>query len=115
MAHTKKGLINGYSLTVLVIVVFLLSVRNQEPSEPARTDAERQAIGKCEEMIKAQATFPLSVSVHRLTGVATDANGAGGKPRVAMRFDAKNALGNELPYMANCDFGTDPPTLRISK
>lgn len=115
MAHTKKGLINGYSLTVLVIVVFLLSVRNKEQSEPARTDAERQAIGKCEEMIKAQATFPLSVSVHRLTGVATDANGAGGKPRVAMRFDAKNALGNELPYMANCDFGTDPPTLRISK
>lgn len=104
------------SIAIVIGGFVYLNVKNDlKGYEKPPSTANSASIRQCEEMIKARATYPLSVNFHRITGTASDMNGVGGKPRIAMRFDAKNALGNELPYMANCDFGTDPPTLIISR
>lgn len=46
------------------------------------------------------ATYPSTVDVHEFWGTAVDVHRE--RAIVRMDFDAKNALGNELPYTAFC-------------
>lgn len=115
MSYTKREFVSGSILITCDSDHFVSKRAGTSLQHHQRSAAEDRAAAQCEVLIRGRATYPLSVKVDRFGGVGTDLDGTGGKPRVAMRFDAKNALGNELPYMANCDFGTDPPTLIISK
>jgi hypothetical protein len=55
----------------------------------------------CREAIMKDAVFPSSVDIHTLTGTSVF-EAANGNTEVRMDFDAKNALGNELPFSARC-------------
>ena len=98
---------------VMAFALYSCNDRNKSPSTQ-RTPAEDAAIKSCAELVRERATFPSSVDIHYVTGVGSDLGGVGGKPRVALSFDAKNGLGNMLPYLASCDFSTDPPQVTIS-
>ena len=66
-----------------------------------------QPIGKsgalriCHDAIMRKANFPSTVDFHTLTGTSVY-EAANGNTDVRILFDAKNALGNELPYKARC-------------
>jgi hypothetical protein len=116
MDLTKKAptwLVLALGVPVVVFALHGQSKRNSSGSQ-SRSAAEREALGVCQSLIKAKATFPSSVDFHSVTGVGTDLKGAGGKPRVSADFDAKNALGNMLPYTGHCDFSIDPPSVTFS-
>ncbi len=66
-----------------------------------------QPVGKshalriCRDAIMRNVNFPSTVDTHTLTGTSVY-EAANGNTDVRMDFDAKNALGNELPYKARC-------------
>jgi hypothetical protein len=100
----------------LPVIIFALNSQSKNGSSTttSRSKAEVAAISVCRAAIQNRAVFPSSVDFHSLTGVGTDLGGAGGKPRVSMDFDAKNSVGNMLPYQGLCDFSSDPPAITIS-
>lgn len=59
------------------------------------------AIAACSDAVKASAMFPSTVGVHLFSGTSVNTH-ANGRATVVMNFDAKNAIGNELPYQAKC-------------
>lgn len=104
---------------VVIAVVFVFAIINYSGKKSGtgtkpRSEAEVAAINVCSDIIRKRAVFPSSVEIHRATGVGTDLGGSGGKPRVGINFDAKNSLGNMLPYFAYCDFGVEPPSVSIT-
>lgn len=58
----------------------------------------------CEKGIKANSRFPSSVDIHHFSGTTYYEAPATHNVRLEMNFDAKNALGNDLPYKAICTF-----------
>lgn len=64
--------------------------------------SDSDALAACQKAVKSSANFPSSVDVHLFTGTSVRKGKLG--VTVNMDFDAKNALGNELPYSARCVF-----------
>lgn len=112
--YSKRQIVSGSVLGVLLLVMLYLQFTKDSSSSRSDTPAERAAVHSCVDLVKLRAVFPSSVDVHAVMGIGTDLNGANGKPRVSVDFDAKNGLGNMLPYRALCDFSTDPPQVTIS-
>lgn len=71
-------------------------------SKPQETSPSKvEYLRECETLIKANVKFPSTVKAHLLTGTTSTTLGNGAK-LVRIDFDAKNALGAELPYQAWC-------------
>ncbi|WP_268797515.1 hypothetical protein [Pseudomonas huanghezhanensis] len=102
-------------LLLCVLLLIMVYLNRNADDRPSRSSAEQEAFKTCEALVRQRAAFPSSVDVHYVTGMGSDLSGAGGKPRVAFNFDAKNAFGNMLPYQASCDFGSDPPSVIVTK
>jgi len=68
---------------------------------------ETVARERCEQLIKSKVTFPSSVDIHWFSGTIVQTNKRLGNVTVNMNFDAKNAFGAKLPYMAICIFTPD--------
>lgn len=66
--------------------------------EESRRSSAARAV--CRAAIMKNATYPSTVDVHEFWGTAVDVHRE--RAIVRMDFDAKNALGNELPYTAFC-------------
>ncbi|MEH6565552.1 MAG: hypothetical protein V7756_09545 [Halopseudomonas sp.] len=102
---------------ILIIGIPLIMWAKSSGSDKAAdklSDAESSAIRACSDMVLDQAAFPSSVDLHLVTGATVDRLGARDTLRVFLKFDAKNALGAELPYRAICFFDTEPPTINIA-
>ncbi|KAG6326381.1 hypothetical protein ID866_12707, partial [Astraeus odoratus] len=67
--------------------------RNQAPADYAR----------CEEQIKSQLDYPSAAEFHYLAGRADFVNPQN-ENVIQIQFEAKNGLGNMLPFTANCIF-----------
>lgn len=65
---------------------------------------EADAMTACIDGIKANASFPSSVDIHYLSGKSYYVAPTTSNVVLKMDFDAKNALGAELPYRAVCTF-----------
>lgn len=65
---------------------------------------EADAMNACIDGIKANASFPSSVDIHYLSGKTYYVAPTTSNVVLKMDFDAKNALGAELPYRAVCTF-----------
>ena len=111
----QLGRFKPYLLFLVLVAIWVYLERHgKENGSTTQSQAERQAISTCAKLVRERAVFPSSVDIHFVTGAGSDLGGDGGKPRVAFNFDAKNGLGNMLPYLAYCDFSTDPPQVTIS-
>lgn len=84
------------------------AVARQEEIERKRVEAfVVTAREVCETAIRRNASFPSTVDIAWLLGTATQRTA--NSTRVRMEFTAKNALGAELPFVADClvnDIGT---------
>lgn len=60
-------------------------------------------VTQCANYIRQHAAFPSSVDIHYFLG-SSSGQGARGEHIQRLDFDAKNALGVELPYSAYCTF-----------
>lgn len=74
-----------------------------------RTQSEKSwsksaAIKACKKAIKDRALIPSGVDIHEILGTTYRKAPVSHNVVLNMNFDAKNALGNEIPYKAKCHF-----------
>lgn len=73
-----------------------------------------RAIAICKEAVTMSAKFPSSVDFSTFGATAKTSQG-NGETSVELEFEAKNALGASLPYLANCGFPINgKPTLSVN-
>lgn len=73
------------------------------------------AITACTTAAKAETLYPSLADMHTWSGASFQTYEPLGSARVLLDFEATNALGEKLPYRANCLFPVDqPPELTIT-
>lgn len=94
----KKG---SLGKTIFVIIaVFILTIWYAE-SEKNKPEEEMLQVGVCENLIKSQLKFPSSFESKDFLGVPSIMETKDGLI-LEIKFEAKNALGNVLPYFGQC-------------
>ncbi|MEQ1558426.1 MAG: hypothetical protein ABL933_05725 [Methyloglobulus sp.] len=73
-------------------------------TEAEKSWSEADALSTCQNAIKNNASFPSVVDMHSLTGTSVRKADITNYVIVNIDFDAKNGLGMELPYKAECVF-----------
>ena len=78
-------------------------------SLPVRSEKEKAwsktaAIEECKKMVRARAFIPSEVDFHEFTGTAAIETPTTHRLLVQMDFEAKNALGQKIPFTARCIF-----------
>ncbi len=68
--------------------------------------ADKLAMDRCEQSIRADATFPSTVDIQWFQGVHAAPHDSGAL-LVSMDFTARNALGADMPYTARCLVNSD--------
>lgn len=83
---------------------YQLKSNNEVLTQKELAISKGDAMIACEKGIKANSRFPNSVDIHHFSGTTYYEAPATHNVRLEMNFDAKNALGNDLPYKAICTF-----------
>lgn len=83
---------------------FQLKKGGQAVTQRELAISKGDAMVACEKGIKSNAQFPSSVDIHHFSGTAYYEAPTTHNVVLEMDFDAKNGLGNELPYKAICNF-----------
>jgi len=78
-------------------------------AQSEKTVSRGRAIAACAQAARERALFPSLVDAHTWSGATFQADQTTGGARVTLEFEATNALGNELPYLAVCVFPADRP------
>lgn len=83
---------------------FQIAGKGQVLTEEDKSWTKESAIAACQQAIKDRALIPSEVDIHTILGTTFYKAPTTHNVVLNMSFDAKNALGVELPYMATCHF-----------